>query len=209
MRTPRSHSACVPTIIRKARELNQFCSAFCFPQKTEETKETKNAVLDYKRGTGCSEKCERDASKLWSIQSPHLKPPIFLDVILSVDNRPASYRSHSRDAEQGRVGGGRWCALAMCGALIRKHTGGVFFFFFLFFVFLCCVVLLCVVLCCIVLSQPLIGSHAPSHQLTGRWPAQPVAQEWTLVQNVAEFTVTERPSDNDLGRATGPCSGHN
>lgn len=39
IRTQRNHSACVPTIMWKARELNQFCSAFCFPLKIEETKE--------------------------------------------------------------------------------------------------------------------------------------------------------------------------
>lgn len=37
-----------------------------------------SAVLNCKISTGCSEKCERDASKLWSIQYHHLKPPFSL-----------------------------------------------------------------------------------------------------------------------------------
>lgn len=66
-----------------------------------------------------------------------------------------------------------------------------------------------------VLLSALSGSQAhhlhpppPHHQLTSRWPEQPVALQWTLVQNVSKFTATECLSDNDLGRATGPCSGH-
>lgn len=63
MRTQRNHSACVPTIMWKARELNQFCSALLFSPEDRRDKR-RNAELDYKGGTGFSEKCERDASKL-------------------------------------------------------------------------------------------------------------------------------------------------
>lgn len=55
---------CVPTIMWRARELNQFCSAFCFPQKREggETKERaqSSAAIEAR----CLEKCECDVSEL-------------------------------------------------------------------------------------------------------------------------------------------------
>lgn len=52
-----------------------FVQRFVFPRRRQTQKE-RTQELDYKRG--CSEKCERDASKLWSIQYPHLKPPFTL-----------------------------------------------------------------------------------------------------------------------------------
>lgn len=70
MRTQRKHSVCVCVCVCQqlcGRQENwiSFVQHFVSPQKTEEeeTKRT-SAELNCKRGTGCLEKCERDASKL-------------------------------------------------------------------------------------------------------------------------------------------------
>lgn len=64
--------------------------------------------------------------------APSPQTPVCLDVILSANNRPALYRSHSLDAEQGRVGagGGAAAAFSQCVQLWYANTETFFFFFF-------------------------------------------------------------------------------
>lgn len=85
------------------RKLNQFCSAFCFPQKTRRRRRG-----DKRTSTELREMwawCKQ--TMINTVPSP--QTPNFLDVILGTDNRPALCCSHTcawMCNRAGREGGG-------------------------------------------------------------------------------------------------------
>lgn len=94
----------------KAGSLNQFCSAFCFPQNTEESKE--GAQLQQRNepfgetGVWCEQ------TMINTVPSP--KNPNFLDGILGADDKPVLVCSHT---------GWKRLVVNVCGALILKQWG--------------------------------------------------------------------------------------
>lgn len=125
MKTQRNHCACVPTIMWKARELNQFCSAF-FPRRQKRQKNEGRAPLQKRHGLFGEMGAWCEQTMINTV--PSSQTPIFLDVILGADNRPALYRSHTCAWVRNRAGWeGAAVVFSQCVwvAMIHKHRGFV------------------------------------------------------------------------------------
>lgn len=101
----RTTSACLPTIMWKAKGTDSVLFSISFsPEDKEETKE-RTQSCEYKEEAVFRRNVSMMRANSDQYSTPHLKTPVFLRVILGADNGPALYGSHTR---------GGCCVLTVC-----------------------------------------------------------------------------------------------